>query len=372
MLLALVQIIIALVIVVVLFVVAFYIYNTEYIKALQNATEPRRTIEIFKGIKDLGINNNEKYETQDTTSPTYRDIRMSVNQKGGAEFSYNFWVYKDQTKLNEAIAEDTLSKITDTGLRTDDIVLILKGQKNTYTYKNMCNKEKTDLLIKCPVIKLQQKAKVLTVEVNTITGPDGVHESARNTCRDLSQDWKTRNSHLVALDGLNGINFDKKWFMVTVIVQDVTPYDPLPFRNRVRIAIYINGVMELDRYVEGRLGSMGDDATVIRQNTAPLFIAPKIAFDRFKEINATSGMPDYYTGKKSGIPDNFPDKTLYMADTNYYNYVLPEEEIKALFANKFSKAIAPSMADSQIARDVIADMTGSVSYVSGEKQLTEF
>ena len=372
MLLAVVQIIIALILVIVLFVVAFYIYNTEYIKAIQTATQTRRAVEIFKGIKDLAINNDEKYETRDTTSPSYKDLRMSVNQKGGAEFSYNFWVYKDQNALNTNITEDTLSKITDTGLRTDDIVLLLKGAKNTYTYKNLCGKEKTDLLIKCPAIKLQQRGKVLTVEVNTSSAPDGVHESSRNTCRDLSQDWKTRNSHLVALDGLNGINFDKKWFMVSVIVQDVTPYDPLPFRNRVRVAIYINGVLELDRYIEGRLASMGDDATVIRQNNAPLFIAPKIAFDRFKEINAATSTPDYTAGKRAGLPDNFPEKALYMADTTYYNYVLPEEEIKALFANKFSKNIAPSMADTQIARDVIADMTGSISYVSGEKQLTEF
>jgi len=372
MLLTVVQIIIALVIVIVLFVVAFYVYNREYVKALQNATQTRKSVEIFKGIKDLATNNNEKYETQDNTNPSFRDIRMSVNQKGGAEFSYNFWMYKDQTKITETIPEDTLSKITDAGLRTDDIILLLKGQRTAYTYNNLCNKEKTDLLIKCPVIKLQQRAKILTVEVNTVAAPDGVHESSRNTCRDLSQDWKTRNSHLVALDGLNGVNFDKKWFMVTVIVQDVTPYDPLPFRNRVRIAIYINGVLELDRYIEGRLGSMGDDATVIRQNNAPLYVAPKISFDRFDKMNATTGSPDYLPNKKAGIPDNFPEKTLYMADVTYYNYVLPEEEIKALFANKFSKNIAPSMADTQIARDIIADMTGSVSYVSGEKQLSEF
>jgi hypothetical protein len=372
MLLALVQVIIALVVVIVLFVVAFYIYNREYIQAIQTATQTRRTVDIFKGIKDLATNNDEKYETQDRTNPSFKDMRLSVNQKGGAEFSYNFWLYKNQSNLENSIPVDTLSNTTDAGLRTDDIILILKGLKQTYTYKNLCNKEKTDLLVKCPTIKLQQRGKVLSVEVNTIHGPDNVHESSRDTCRDLSRDWKTRNSHLVALDGLNAVNFDKKWFMVSVIVQDVTPYDPLPFRNRVRIAIYINGVLELDRYVEGKLASMGDDATVIRQNNAPLFIAPKITFDRFNRIHPDTAALEYTPSKKAGIPDNFPEKVLYMADATYFNYVLSEDEIKALFANRFSTNVAPSPADTQIARDVIADMKESIAYTSGEKQLAEF
>jgi hypothetical protein len=371
MLLTLVQVIIALVIVAVLFVVAFYVYNREYIQAIQTATEPRKRVDIFKGIKDLNTNHNETYETQDTQHPTFKDLKLSINQKGGAEFSYNFWVYKDQNALNTNITADTLAPLTDTGLRTDDIVLLLKGYKNTYTYKNLCGKEKTDLMVKCPAIKLQQKGKALVVEVNTTTSPDGVHEGSRSTCTDISQNWRERNAHLVALDGLDGANFDKKWFMVSVIMQDVTPYDPLPFRNRVRVAIYINGVLELDKYVEGRLGSLGDDASVIRQNKGPLYIAPTIPLKRYTGL-ADNGAPQYTDALTAGFPSSIPVKALYMADVSYFNYVLPEDEIKALFAAKFNTTVAASITDTQIARDTIADMKDSLSYVSGEKQLTEF
>lgn len=370
MLLTLIQVIIAVVIVAALFVLAFYIYNREYIQALQTATEPRKTVIIFNGIKDLNTNHNEVYETRDTTHPTFKDMKVAINQKGGAEFSYNFWMYKDQNALNTNITQDTLSPLTDAGLRTDDIVLFLKGYKNTYTYKNLCGKEKTDLLVKCPVVKLQQKGKSLVVEVNTTASPDTVHEGARSTCTDLSQNWRERNAHLVALDGLDSANFDKKWFMVSIVVQDVTPYDPLPFRNRVRVAIYINGILELDKYIEGRLGSMGDDATVIRQNTGPFYVAPTISLNRFTGLNE-SNVPQYTT-LTAGFPASIPTKALYLADMSYYNYVLPEDEIKALYAKKFATTVAPSITDTQIARDTIADMKDSLSFVSGEKQLTEF
>lgn len=372
MLLTLVQVIIAIVIVAVLFVVAFYVYNREYIKALQTATEARRKVVIFTGIKDLTANHNETYETQDSTHPTYKEMKLAINQKGGAEFSYNFWMYKDQTALNTYITSDTLANLTDAGLRTDDIVLFLKGYKNTYTYKNLCGKEKTDLLVKCPAVKLQQKGKSLVVEVNTITSPDNTNEGARNTCTDISQNWRERNAHLIALDGLDGANFDKKWFMVSIIVQDVTPYDPLPFRNRVRVAIYVNGVLELDKYVEGRLGSMGDDPTVIRQNKGPFYIAPTITLKRYTGLNTATNVPEYATQTNAGFPTSIPAKSLYLADVSYFNYVLPEEEIKALYAAKFNTAIAPSITDTQIAKDTIADMKDSLSFVSGEKQLTEF
>ena len=357
MLLTLVQVLIALVIVIVLFVIAFYIYNREYITAIQTASQLRKRVDIFKGIKDLKYNKNELYDTYDKTHPTYKDLQISVNQKGGAEFTYNFWIYKDNT-IN--LTRDTLPIKTDQGLRTDDIILLLKGIKKTYSYRGLCGTPKNDVLVKCPLIKLQSDLDVMTVEINTVSSPDGVHEMSRNTCSDASKDWRKMNSHILAIEGLSKPNFDKKWFMVTVVMQDVTPVDPLPFRNRVRIMIYVNGVIELDRYVDGRLSSVADDASIIRQNMAPLYVAPTLKVDR-------SG-----TEVTIELPASIPEKSLYMADLSYHNYALPIEEIKALHKDGFTKTVAPSVADTENTRNVINEMENSVSFTDGKQQLREF
>lgn len=353
-----VQVLIALVIVIVLFVVAFYIYNREYISAIQTASKLQKRVDIFKGIKDLKNNKNELYDTADKTHPTYKDLQLSVNQKGGAEFTYNFWLYKDNSI---SLVQDSIPVKTDQGLRTDDIVLLLKGVKQSYTYRGLCGKTKTDVLVKCPLIKLQADLDVLAVELNTVTGPDSVHEMSRNTCSDASKDWKKMNAHMLAIEGLTKPNFDKKWFMVSVVMQDVTPVDPLPFRNRVRVLIYVNGVLELDRYVDGRLGSVGDDPSIIRQNMGALYVAPSIKITREGQAETTVA-----------VPDNIPEKSLYMADLSYFNYALPIEEIKSLHASGFTKSVAPSVADTENTRNAISQMEDAVAFTDGSQQLREF
>lgn len=358
MLLTFIQVLIALVIVIVLFVIAFYIYNREYIAAIQESGKLQKRVDIFRGIKDLKYNNNEMYNTTDKTHPTFKDLQTSVNQKGGAEFTYNFWLYKDNT-INLPI--DSIPVKTDQGLRTDDIVLLLKGIKKTYTYMGLCGSQKTDVLVKCPLVKLQSDLDVLTIEVNTLSSPDGVHEMSRNTCNDASKDWKKMNSHMLAIEGLSKPNFDKKWFMVTIVMQDVTPVDPLPFRNRVRVIVYINGVIELDRYIDGRLGSVAENPSVIRQNLGSLYVAPTIELTRPNDTTRTVG-----------IPSTIPDKSLYMADLSYFNYVLPIEEIKSLQAAGFTKTVAPSIADTENTRSAISQMEDAVSFTDGNQQLHEF
>lgn len=357
MLLTVIQVLIALVIVIVLFVIAFYIYNREYIQAIQSASKLRKRVDIFKGIKDLKHNKDEMYDTYDKSHPTFKDVQLSVNQRGGAEFSYNFWIYKSNSIQ---LPMDTTSVKTDQGLRTDDIVLFLKGLKKTYEYKSLCNTMKQDVLVKCPLVKLQSNMDILTVEINTVTSPDGVREQARDTCKDSSKDWRKVNSHIIAVEGLSKPNFDKKWFMVTIVLQDVSPLDPLPFRNRVRARIYVNGVMELDRYIEGSLGSVGEDASVVRQNIGPLYVAPAITVSKNN------------TPVKIEIPDNIPEKSLYLADLSYYNYSLPIEEINSLYKAGFTESIAPSVADTANTREAIYETKAALSFTDGKKQLREF
>lgn len=354
------QIIIAVTLVILLFAVGFAIYNMETMRAIQDAGKQKRRVDIFKGVKDLPSNGEESYDTRDNSVATYKDLSLSVNQGSGAEMSYSFWLYLDHETLGiQNAMPDKQSSIqkTDKGLVTetpDDIVLLLRGNKTPRTYKNICGTTKTDILTKSPLIKLERAADVLTVEFNTVDAPDMTHESSRNTCKDASTNWMTMNNHKIAVAGLRAKpNLVKKWFMVTVIIQDTTPADPQPLRNKIRTMIYVNGVLELERYTDGRLHTqMTDGPTVLLQNTGNLYVYP--------EIKDSAG------AALTRRPTQSATKGLLMADLSYFNYALTTDEISSLFQGGFTKAIAPKIT---IENDVEkVDIMNSLSLAPDHKQ----
>lgn len=353
------QIIIAVALVILLFAVGFAVYNLETMRAIQDAGKQKRRVDIFTGVKDLPSNGEESYNTRDNAVATYKDLSLSVNQGAGAEFTYNFWLYIDHETLGIGNAKpDKMSTIqkTDKGLVAtdlDDIVLLLRGNKTPRVYKNICGADKTDIMTKSPLIKLERNADVLTVEFNTVDAPDLTHESSRNTCKDNSTNWLTMNNHKLAVSGLRAKpNLVKKWFMVTVMIQDTTPVDPLPLRNKIRTTIYVNGVLELERYTDGRLvNQMTDDhPTVLLQNSGHLYLYPEIK-------NAAQEL-------MTKRPES--SKGLMMANLSYFNYALTPEEIASLFQGGFTKTIAPKIT---LENDIDkVDIMNSLSLAPDRKQ----
>jgi hypothetical protein len=318
------QILVAILLVIILFVIGFFIYNMELANSIRNAGRLQKETIIYSGVKDLYSNKNEQYNTTNKDDVTFLDIGPSVNQSSGAEFTYNFWLYLDYTKIAAASENETV--LTDNGIKDKDIVLFLHGDKNVYTYKNICNNDKTDVMIKCPLVKLERAANVLTVELNTMNSPDGVHEESRSTCTTRSNDWRTVNSHKLSIEGLRTVpEYDKKWFMVTLIVQDTSPTDPLPLRNKVRCRVFINGINELDRFVDGGLNPTSP--SILRVNQGNFHVAPTLTWTEnastLTNVNAISEAA-----------------TIYMADLSYFNYVLDKDTIKKMYESGFSKKYA--------------------------------
>lgn len=350
-----IQVVMAVILLIVMLVVAFYIYNKEYVDAIRSSSSLRKKTEVFVGIKDIKSSNNETYNVVDRESLTFRDIGASINQHAGAEFTYNFWLFKDNAIGSEPLLGKDIVN-TDTGLQAEDIILFTKGSNKVFNYKNQCGALKDDILVKCPLVKLERGGDVLTVELNTIQSPDGTREMSRNTCEDKRIDWNAMNSHKVSLRGLRNYNFDKKWFMVTVIVRDTAPTEPLPMRNKVNVKMYVNGVKELDRMMDGKLAQVGGSETALRQNEGHLYVAPIIRL-------GAANIPVY---------SNFSEQSLMMADLSYFNYNLSPEEVKQLFDAKYTKKVAASITDSPNGRDAINNTGDLLSFADGKKQLTAF
>ena len=359
------QVIIAVMLVIILFVIGFSVYNLETMKAIQDASRQKIRTDIFTGVKDLVQNGEELYTTTDDSSASYKNLNLAVNQLGGAEYSYNFWLYIDGANygLGPKMADKQPSiQPTDKGLATTDVVLFLRGNKVPYVYKNICGKDKTDILVKSPLVKLEREGDVLSVEFNTTAAPDVTHESSRNTCNDNSTNWASMNNYKIAVSGLKEKQAQAlaaKWFMVSIIIQDTTPADPLPIRNKTRCAIYINGVLELERYTEGRLvQNESNDPTVMLQNQGPLYVYPDI-----KKADGTALTKRFYN-------DTNKQKGLMLADMSYFNYDLSTEEITNLFNASFKKEMAPKL--TQFTASAKDDIFSNISLAPSKKQLKSF
>jgi hypothetical protein len=357
-----IQVVLAVMITIILFVIGFAIFNMEQIKAVQESNKQKLRVDIFKGIKDFALAHNEAYNTNDESSPLYKALSLSVNQQAGAEFTYNFWLYvNDYNTVFGAQGTNTGVEVkTDGGIQATDMILLLRGDKTLYSYKDICNSStKQDVMVKCPLIKMADGGNILVVEFNTVSGPDAVHEQARNTCSDISQDRIAMNKHRLAVSDLRSkTNLTDKWFMVTVIIQDTNPKDPLPIRNKARCRIFINGVMELDRYVDGALASNDTHPQVVLQNKGNLYVN--------QQITGLSGSAT--TTKQVTSSDT---QKLYMADLAYFNYALSPDEIRSMFSAQFSKTYAPSISE-QAADATLTTIWTNVSLAPDKKQLVAY
>ena len=100
------QILIAIILIVLLALIAYSIYNSEIRDMLMDMTKKvvvKKRTDIFKGI--FSYDGEVKYNTSDSKYGDYRAIEPSMNQKGGAEYSYNFCMhsftdrYKRQSEI---------------------------------------------------------------------------------------------------------------------------------------------------------------------------------------------------------------------------------------------------------------------------------
>lgn len=346
---ALLQIIAAFILVIFLFAIGYFIYNMEAINSYKNARTVKKTIPIFQGVIDIGTYSTKAYNTLNKNASSYREIVPSYNQAAGAEFTYNFWLYQDGFTYNQPNPDaGSTIKHTDTGLNANNFILFLHGDKNPYDYKNICGVNKADIKIKCPLVKLENNGDVLTVEFNTMSSPDVVREQARNVCRENSTDWKFMNSHKVSIRDLKKTTAEKKWQMITIVIQDTSPNDPLPIRNKIRCRIYVNGTLELDRYVDAGMG-LYSGQTLLRRNTSFFYVSPKITFTPYKysvpgrEGSKTSSTSTTTSNAYVANPAN--DNKLLMSDLTYFNYALASSDIRSLFDKGYTSVPATTLSD---------------------------
>lgn len=304
---SIIQIIFAVFLILMLLFVATMIYNYESIVNYRNSFVVKKEVPIFTGIFDFN-NAQWNFETYNKTSYSYKELSPSINQQGGAEYSYNFWLFIDKDNINS----------------TNDIVLLLRGSTKQIPYLSDTNcalvENNKYIFVKNPMIRLKNDGTAIIVEYNTLTSPDAYRENGINLIN-CNGNWYDKNRGTLGIHTMNDNVYKKKWFMFTLILKETNPDDDVLYKNKTSCKIYINGINVLDRIVESPYnGSYGSAA--MKHNRGPLYINPG---------NILGNNNDSLIKK---------DDILKMADMTYFNYAINDAEILALFKKGFNKATA--------------------------------
>jgi hypothetical protein len=316
-----VQVIISLILVLILAFIGYAVFNNESASALKNYNNVKKETNVFKGVFDFSTIQGI-YDTQDKSLSSYVDLKPSINQAGGAEYTYNFWLYRDSDKLNNL------------PITAEDIGLILRGSKKNIHYNSdstclLKNINDKYILVKNPLIRMKKDGTSIIVEYNTITFPDAFHEGGKTEIGvECSGGWFDRNKGLLGIYNIDS-TYDKKWFMVTVILQEISPNNDILYKNKTTCKMYINGILMLDRIVESPYDALATSSAAMRHNKGPLYINPRGIYG--KKQDGTSTTTD----------DTITDpNALMMADLTYFNYAVGPEEIETLYKKGFTKGSA--------------------------------
>ena len=339
-----IQIILALFLILIMGFIAYSIYDREIVNSIKLTNTNKLETRIFKGVFPYNYS-TVKVETFNRYDPYFLNLEPSVNQNGGAEYSYNFWLYFN-------INNNDNSKIVDSATKEQYIVLFYKGVKQLIPYKQYnfsCDTYKTTneyskpyILVKNPLIKINNDCKELVIEYNNINTPDTFNSSSSTlNCDTIRENTYRNNVNKLGIKNIDTRLYNKTYNMITVVMQEnATNEEPL-FQNRTNCKVYFNGSLVSDRStfnndISDELNSE-DRATVMKKNAGNLYINPSATSGFF------SGNDAYISGglSQETMEDGLTkDVRLKVADLSYYNYALSVDEISKLYSRGFTNALA--------------------------------
>jgi len=348
-----VQILLGIFLVLIMGFIAYSIFDREYLSSVRFFPTNKKETKIFTGIYQL-IESQAKIETINKNDPYYLNINPSVNQNGGAEYSYNFWLYYNiKPSIGQIIekANDESTNLTKDAF----IVLFYKGVKQLIPYKQnrlSCDTDKGDseqpypyFLVKNPLVKLNNNGKEIVVEYNNLNTPDSFNSSAiKLNCSEVQNNMYGTNVNKLGVKNINTDMYNKTWNMITIVIQESPSNEEKLFTNRTNCKIYYNSTLIADRSTFNNdilnLNNENGVSTAMKNNIGNLYINPteniKQAYNTFPSSPASHNL---ISKIKSQLEDDGikKDSPVKMADMSYFNYALSDNEILELFKKGFKK-----------------------------------
>lgn len=327
-----IQIVLAIFLILIMGFIAYSIFDREYVDSIKIFNTNKHDTVIFKGIYEFD-NPMGVVETFNKESPYYKDLNPSVNQNGGAEYSYNFWLYYNIKDFNNTLIDRT-------AVKDKYIVLFYKGINsqlpyNQYNYScdTITNdqKPKRYVIVKNPLVKLSNDGSELIVEYNNINHPDTFNSSSEKlNCRSASVLDSKKNK--LGIKDIDNRMYNKTFNMITIVMQENPANEDELFVNRTNCKIYFNGTLISDRStLNNELANENNTdsySTVMKKNAGYLYLNP---FPHFNPTNTIQTITE--------SDDITKDVPLKIANLTYHNYALSSDDILKLYNNKFDNTL---------------------------------
>lgn len=230
------------------------------------ATARTKTI-ILPGLNSAS--NRKEWNTVVPGGKNFVDLRPSNNIKGGAQFSYSFWI-----NIGTGISSDV-----------EDKILFMKGVNKGYNFNVIDNttgvttRYRNDLLVYSPMVKFGKTAQSLEVCFNTLAR----HNEKLVIAQVETADNTLRNNVMSMIQGT--------WALITITFEDNIPINE--FENGIVVKVY----------VQDQLYRVGRYQSALKQNYGDFYVFPN-------DKNAITNVQ--------------------VSELTYYNYALSPKDVETI------------------------------------------
>ena len=246
-----IEITISLVILLILYVMTLVFFNPNSIDIMVSTDNVVRTNEetkIFDGFAPCNVLSGRTFNTANNNAKNFLKIGKSLNTKGGAQFSYQFWIKIESTDAN----------------KFKNQIILMKGDPRLFKaglYDIVTGKFKEELpkdyYVACPLIKFKNSFKEFEVKLNTVNMPIAT--------------WTidTDNKGSVRKNALSLLPLN--WYLLTFTFEDNYDYNSGSFENGIRCKFWLNDVLYAEQNANSQPSFLHN---TIKDNEGELILFP--------------------------------------------------------------------------------------------------
>jgi hypothetical protein len=298
------QVAAGLVVVLCIYMLSLWIIQRDQLVVDVNALrQPRLQVKVMQGYATGHAMSNRVWSTINQDAVNFMSLKRSFNRRGGAQFSYSFWM-----QLADTTPENVAGK-----------TILLRGDKTMYAWTRQVATDATfqnieeaatfkDVLVKCPRIRFGPSYDTLVVELNTLADPN-VQVNILSDAQP-AYDGKFNTAETDPSMRYNALSLTKgKWALYTFSFEDhITVSD---FESGIMVRFYLNDTL----YHTARLPS------ALRQNYGDLHLMPTIA----------NSLPSNSIAAKLTAASESTVVNGRVGNLNYFNYALSIADVGELY-----------------------------------------